>query len=87
MEMPSWLIVFLILYAFANVMWLILMIADTFRGIGNCETPSDFMDVHGINKGGAIVVFILYILMFPLYNLLLWSVKLIYWLFHIGVKD
>ncbi len=85
--LPTWLIVILPAYIFINVIWLILMVADSIRGVGNCETPSDFMDALGINKGGAIFIFILYVLIFPLYNLLLWIVRLIYWLFHVGVED
>jgi len=85
--MPIWLEVFLLIYISLNVIWLLLMIVDWFKGIGNCQTPSDFMDANGINRGGAICIFTLYILLFPLYNLLLGIVKLIDWLFHIGVKE
>ena len=87
MLLPIWLTVLLLIYTLTNVMWLILMISNRIKGNIVCQTPSDFMDCFHINKGRAIFMFILYVLIFPFYNLLLGTVKLIDCLFHIGVKD
>ena len=83
MSLPLWLEIFLLIYIYIKGCWLFLMLGYSARGEKVCQTPSDFRIYFEVSKGIAICMFTLHVLILPLYNLLFWTTKLIYWLFHV----
>ena len=85
--LENWWIIILILYFSENVVFVVARIYGGLQGYGYAETPSEKAELFNINLFGGIIIFILGIIICPLWHLLFWTYKLIYFLFHIGLKD
>lgn len=82
-----WWIIPLACYIILNISWVFMMIRGRLQGFGFAESPSELAEVFNVNLAGGIIIFILGVILCPLWNLLFWTYKLFYFLFHIGLED
>lgn len=74
--------IFLLIYFIFIFISCFLFLVEEAKGVGFSITPRDIYDSNDFNMFGAWCVFVIFLMVNPLYILL----KFLYWMFHVGRK-